>query len=127
MVSGPPGWRKTLLSKFKDLDFARHPLAPCVVLMYETLAGKPKTLSGLIVIETDDLLFGGVGPKYKHAINALRESFTFGAWHDLKAAPKQYGGVTIQQMADHGFTISMSRYMSDNPRQVKIDLSLIHI
>ena len=76
LVSGPPGWRKTLLSKFKDLAFARHPLAPCVVLMYETIGGKPKTLSGLVVIETDDLLFGGVGPKYLKGIEALRKSFT---------------------------------------------------
>jgi len=121
LVSGPPGWRKTLLTKFKDLEFARHPLAPCVVLMYETLGGKPKSLSGLVVIETDDLLFGGVGPKYLQGIEAMRKSFTFGAWHDLRLAPKQYGGVTIHQMKDCGFTISMSRYLNDNPRQIKID------
>ena len=60
LVSGPPGWRQTLLTEFKGLTFSRHPLAPCVVLMYECLHGEEKpSLSGLIIIETDDLLGGG--------------------------------------------------------------------
>ena len=96
LVSGPPGWRRTLLSKFKDLEFSRHPLAPCVVLMYETfkppylsihassdpqkhslvpLEKNKKHLSGVVVIETDDLLFGGVGPKCHEGIKTLRQSF----------------------------------------------------
>ena len=37
LVSGPPGWRKTLLTELKNLGFKRPPLAPCVVLMYESL------------------------------------------------------------------------------------------
>ena len=43
LVSGPPGWRRTLLSKFKDLEFSRHPLAPCVMLMYETMGPSSET------------------------------------------------------------------------------------
>ena len=51
LVSGPPGWRQTLLTEFKGLTFSRHPLAPCVVLMYECLHGEKKpSLSGLIII-----------------------------------------------------------------------------
>ena len=56
LVSGPPAWRKSLLVPMKELGFKRHPLAPCVVLMYEEVDGVPDTLSGLVVIETDDLL-----------------------------------------------------------------------
>ena len=33
LVTGPPSWRKSLLTKFKALDFKRHPLAPWVALM----------------------------------------------------------------------------------------------
>ena len=38
LISGPPGWRKTLLTEFRDLNYARHLLAPCVVLLYEEIA-----------------------------------------------------------------------------------------
>ena len=118
LVSGPPGWRRTLLSKFKDLEFSRHPLAPCVLLMYETfkppyassvppkygdgqvpLEKNKKFLSGVVVIETDDLLFGGVGPKYHEGIKTLRQSFKFWQWHNLMGAPKQYGGVTLKPVS----------------------------
>ena len=145
LVSGPPGWRRTLLSKFKDLEFSRHPLAPCVMLMYETfetssdtrkalrdkentppydLVVKKKSkkhLSGVVVIETDDLLFGGVGPKYHEGIKFLRASFKFGSWHSLKEAPKQYGGVVLKQMPDYGFEVSMARYFRDHARPIRID------
>ena len=47
LVSGPPGWRRTLLSKFKDLEFSRHPLAPCVMLMYETFETSSDTRKAL--------------------------------------------------------------------------------
>jgi hypothetical protein len=47
LVSGPPGWRRTLLSKFKDLEFSRHPLAPCVMLMYETFEPSSVTRKAL--------------------------------------------------------------------------------
>ena len=43
-------------------------VAPCVVLMHEPLGGKVDQLSGVVVIETDDLLGGGIGPKFHHAI-----------------------------------------------------------
>ena len=78
LVSGPPGWRQTLLTQFKSLNFKRHPLAPCVVLMYETINGVKDSLSGLIVIETDDLLGGGIGPLFQDAMDKLRKKFNFG-------------------------------------------------
>jgi hypothetical protein len=60
LITGPPAWRKTLISKFKELDFKRHPLAPCVALMYEDIGDKKDQISGIIVVETDDLLGGGI-------------------------------------------------------------------
>ena len=110
LVSGPPGWRQTLLTAFKGLEFRRHPLAPCVVLMYEVLPPKnTMSLSGLIVIETDDLLGGGIGPKFANALNTLQETFKFGSWHWLQERSRQYGGRTLFQRPDFGFTIDMNR------------------
>ena len=77
-VSGPPGWRRSLLTTFKELEFKAHPLATCVVLMYEELEGVPNKLSGLVVIATDDLLGGGIGPKFEAAVATLRKTYTFG-------------------------------------------------
>ena len=62
LISGPPGWRRSLFTTFKQVDFKAHPLAPCVVLMYEPLeAGKQEGLVGLVVIDTDDLIVCGIG------------------------------------------------------------------
>ena len=44
LISGPPGWRRSLFTTLKELGFKRHPLAPCVVLMYEMLNNKPDKL-----------------------------------------------------------------------------------
>ena len=69
LITGPPAWRQSLFTTFKDVGFNNHPLAPCVVLMYEKMHGKEKPqLSGLIVVETDDLLGGGIGPKFHLAV-----------------------------------------------------------
>ena len=32
LVSGPPAWRQSLFTTFKQLGFKSHPLAPCVVV-----------------------------------------------------------------------------------------------
>ena len=64
LITGPPAWRKSLLAQLKQSGFKRHPLAPCVVLMYEPLQGTKEELSGLIVIEIDDLPGGGVGDRF---------------------------------------------------------------
>ena len=97
---------KTLLTEFKELKFSRHPVTPCVVLMYDQ-----EQLTGLIVIETDDLLGGGIGPKFADALQRLRKRFNFGSWNSLQEKPIQYGGRTIFQRKDYGFEISMMRYL----------------
>ena len=35
LITGPPAWRQSFLTTLKELDFKKHPLAPCIVLMYE--------------------------------------------------------------------------------------------
>ena len=100
------------LTEFKNLDFKAHPQAPCLVLLYDSQPRSTKQqLCGAIVIETDDFLGGGVGPKWDKAIAAFRKRFDFGKWKMLQDAPLEFGGRTIRQLPDFGFEISMGRYL----------------
>ena len=112
LVTGPPAWRKSLFTTFKELEFKNHPLAPCLVLMYEKMHGKEEPqLSGLIIVETDDLLGGGrehsVAPKFHHAVELLRKRYQFGKWKILMDESTEYGGRALRQSKDFGVTISM--------------------
>lgn len=69
LISGPPGWRRSLFTTFKELEFNFHPLAPCGAVIYEKLHGKENQFSVLICMETDDILGGGIGPRYQAAIH----------------------------------------------------------
>ena len=35
LITGPPAWRQSLFTTLKELDFKKHPLAPCIELMYD--------------------------------------------------------------------------------------------
>eukprot|EP00971_Amphidinium_carterae_P340101 6478282-Amphidinium_carterae.4 len=61
LVSGPGGWRCTLLRHLQSNNWRRHPLAPCVFLFFEEVQQSNK-LTGVLVVETDDLLAGSNGP-----------------------------------------------------------------
>ena len=76
LASGPPAWRQSLFTTFKQVGFKAHPLAPCVVIFYEMLSGKPDQFRGLICVETDDLLGGGIGPKFQAAVDKLRSMYS---------------------------------------------------
>ena len=52
----------------------------CVAIMYETLNGLENQISGLIVIEMDDFLMGGIGDQFHEAIAQLRKRYHFGTW-----------------------------------------------
>ena len=138
-MTGPPGWRKTQLSALKELGFKNHPLAPCVVLMYDLPSNDPSVVSrrsvsrggndsgsepekqeltGVVVIETDDLLMGGVGPKFDKALDQLQKRFTFGKWEELWDSHHDYGGRTLRQTKDYGFEISMTRYLKNRAREI---------
>lgn len=90
--------------------------------MYEKMNGKDKPqLTGLIVVETDDLLGGGTGPKFHDAVEQLRKRYTFGKWKVLMDEPTEYGGRTLRQSKDFGFTISMSRYLRGKADPIRIE------
>ena len=121
LITGPPAWRRSLLTELQELGFRSHPLAPCVALMYEDLgAGKPE-LSGIIVIETDDLLGGGIGDKFHDAVKRLTTRFKFGKWVELQEKSCEYGGRTLKQAADYSINVSMVRYLKDRAREIRLD------
>ena len=121
LITGPPAWRQTLITTFRELGFKKHPLAPCVMLMYEDMGAGTEELSGLIVIETDDLLGGGVGDKFHKAVTELKKRFTFGKWIYLQEQSTEYGGRTLKQHADYSIEISMVRYLKERAREVRLE------
>ena len=122
LIIGPPAWRKSFFTTFKDLGFKAHPLAPCVVLMYEELHGKPDQLSGLICVETDDLLgggaSGGLSPKFQAVVEALRKKYKFGKWKALQEEQTEYGGRSLYQTRDFGIKITMTLYLQTKSAQI---------
>ena len=120
LVSGPPGWRFSLLSILKDLGFKNHPLAPCVFLYYEDDKKNqmPMQLSGLLVVETDDLLGGGIGDKFHRAVDQLKRRLKFGKWIVLQEKATEYGGRTLKQHSNFDINISMVRYLKEKGREV---------
>ena len=89
--------------------------------MYETLKGKENQFSGLIVTETDDLLGGGIGPKFQRAVEERKKRYTFGKWKILMDEATEYGGRTLRQEKDFGFEISMSRYLREKAEPIRLE------
>ena len=90
--------------------------------MYEKMHGKEKPqLSGLIVVETDDLLGGGTGPSFHFAVEQLKKRYTFGKWKVLMDESTEYGGRTLRQSKDFGFSISMSRYLREKADPIRLE------
>eukprot|EP00971_Amphidinium_carterae_P334504 6469826-Amphidinium_carterae.2 len=106
LVSGPSGWRSTLLKRLKAVQWKRHPLAPCVFLYFEqnaTSTGQP-ALTGVLVVETDDLLGGSNGPSAAASIKSLTNTLVFGHFEYLQTRAVTYGGRLIQQRPDYSFS-----------------------
>lgn len=89
--------------------------------MYEKLRGKAEQFSGLICAETDDLLGGGIGPKFQTAVEKLRKEYNFGKWKILQETSTEYGGRTVQQLPDFSFKISMTRYLKEKATEIKME------
>ena len=118
LITGPPDFSNFQI--FKELDFKKHPLAPCIVLMYDK-KGDTDELSGIICVETDDLLGGGCSPKFYDAVQHLRKRYQFGKWKSLMDEPTEYGGRTIKQHRDYGFQISVTRYLKGKSSEIKLE------
>eukprot|EP00971_Amphidinium_carterae_P332368 6466496-Amphidinium_carterae.1 len=114
--SGPMGWRITLTKKLHQQGFRSHPLSPCLFLFYN----KDDKLCGAVIVETDDLLFGGKGGEFRQAMLNIRESFRFGHWQSLKHQPADYSGRRIVQRADFGFEVEMVSYLREKATNIAL-------
>jgi hypothetical protein len=90
--------------------------------MYEKIGKVEKQFSGLICVETDDLLGGGMAnaPKFHQAVEALRKEYNFGKWKILQEGPTEYGGRTLWQLPSYDFKISMTRYLKEKAVQIQL-------
>ena len=96
-----------------------------LVLMYEKMGGQAEPqLSGLIVVEADDLLGGGrdrrLAPRFHDAVDALRKRYQFGKWKILMEQQTEYGGRSLKQGQDFGFQISMTRYLREKAEPIHL-------
>ena len=91
-----------------------------MVTIYDQISKGKEILIGVISIETDDLLCGGIGPKRTAAIATLRNNFDFGFWKNLQEESQAYGGRTIKQLLDFGFQVSMGRYLKEKAREIPL-------
>eukprot|EP00971_Amphidinium_carterae_P239845 4761634-Amphidinium_carterae.3 len=122
LVSGPGGWRCTLLRKLQRCGWKRHPLAPCVFLFFETLQKETHlSLTGVIVVETDDLLGGCSGPLAEASKEKLTKSLVFGHFEYLQKRAVTYGGRLLKQAPDGSFTISMASYIEEKASAVVLE------
>eukprot|EP00971_Amphidinium_carterae_P092285 1827116-Amphidinium_carterae.2 len=125
LVSGPGGWRCTLLKRLKEANWKRHPLAPCVFLFFEEVSAKEGTsqskLTGVIVVETDDLLVGSCVPQAAHSITTLTSNLVFGHFKYLQNRAVAYGGRLLRQEKDMSFVISMASYVTEKATAVSLE------
>ncbi len=70
-------------------------------------------MSGLSVVETDDLLGFRIGDRFLQCVVELRKRFTFGKWVDLQKKSCDYGGRTLKQNGDSSVNISMTRSLQE--------------
>eukprot|EP00971_Amphidinium_carterae_P046008 905357-Amphidinium_carterae.2 len=122
LVSGPGGWRCTLLRRWQKLNWRRHPLAPCVFLFFEDVPTSQKPqLTGVLVVETDDLLGGSSGPQAAESITQLTKSLVLGHFEYLQKRAVAYGGRLLKQAQDMSFTISMANYVAEKATAVQLE------
>eukprot|EP00971_Amphidinium_carterae_P151401 3001807-Amphidinium_carterae.1 len=114
--SGPMAWRITLTMKLKEQGFSNHPLSPCVFVYYN----QAQQLCGILLVETDDLLFGGQGGEFDKAMANVRSSFTFGHWRSLMQKPAEYSGRKLTQQTDFSFTIDMVGYLIEKASVIEL-------
>ena len=77
------------------------------------------SFSGLICVETDHLLGGGIGFQYEAAIEVLRKECNFGKWKTLDTST-ECGCRTLKQLPDYSSKVSMTRYLKEETTEIKL-------
>eukprot|EP00439_Symbiodinium_sp_Y106_P037702 s4135_g4.t1 len=101
-VDAPLLFYKELSSQLEELGFIRHPLEPCVFLLYTQ-----DTLNGILGIHVDDGVCGG-DATFLQKIQALQKTLPFGS---RKFRDFVFTGIRFEQMPDFTIRASQAEYI----------------
>ena len=73
------------------------------------------------MVETYDLLGGGVGDRFHQAVEDRKRTLKFGEWAELQQQSCEYGGRTLRQEAGYSFRVSMHRYLRERAREIRLE------
>ena len=101
-VDAPLLFYKELSSQLEALGFLRHPLEPCVFLLYTK-----EKLSGILGIHVDDGVCGG-DETFLQKIHTLQKTLPFGS---RKFRDFVFTGIRLEQMPDFTIRASQGEYI----------------
>ena len=115
----PAHWRRSLKKVLLSLGFSQSKVDPCTL---EKERGYKKELSGLVVVEVDDLLCMG-GDTYFQIIEQLRKKFTFGKFVFLNESPAgvSFNGRRLKSDGKGGFLIDMKKFITERLFPVELE------
>ena len=106
-VDAPLLFYKELSKQLFALGFTRHPLEPCVFMLYQD-----HTLRGILGMHVDDGVRGG-DEVFKNKISELEKSLPFGS---RKYSNFTFTGIHLQQFPDGSIQASQQDYVRSIPQ-----------
>ena len=106
-VDAPLLFYKELCKQLLALGFTRHPLEPCVFMLYTE-----QQLSGVLGMHVDDGVGGG-DARFNAKLQELAKTLPFGS---RKSGEFVFTGIHLQQLPDHSIKASQSSYVQNIPQ-----------
>ena len=106
LLHAPRAWADKLAKELANQGWIRSRLEPCVWRLYDS----QDQLCRQIGCHVDDLICCGAGAFFKERIQALRDSFPFGAWKALMEEPATLCGCELKQDSDYSIELNQERY-----------------
>ena len=106
-VDAPLLFYKELCKQLLQLGFTRHPLEPCVFMLYTD-----QRLSGVLGMHVDDGVCGG-DDKFTQKIQQLEKNLPFGS---RKFKSFVFTGIHLEQFPDYSVRASQSDYVRNIPQ-----------
>ena len=106
LLHAPRAWADKLAKELANQGWIRSKLDPCVWRLHDS----QDQLCWLIGCHVDDLICCGAGAFFKGRIQALRDSFPFGAWKSLMEESATFCGCELKQHSDYSIELNQERY-----------------
>eukprot|EP00971_Amphidinium_carterae_P291424 5785768-Amphidinium_carterae.1 len=107
LMTGPLCWKNTFFHTCSSLGFVLHPLGSCTLLWYHP---ETRKLEGIMLVQVDDILVGGVHSDFVKAMTELQKSFQFGKWKSLSQGT-DFNGRHLKQVKDE-IHVDMIEYLA---------------